>query len=204
MVTGVTDDAHDAGTVTGLLKRVGDGDASAFDLAFSHVYEDLKRSAHRQLRFDRSGLSTISLVNETYLRVSRDASFRPQDRGHLIGLTSRAMREVLVEHFRSRATVKRGRGHQPVTLSEDLMEAQTDAIDMLSLDRALQQLEVVDARLAKVVEWRYFGGFSEPEIAEALGVTDRTVQRDWRKARAFLQVALSGSGSTSIPDSVDD
>ncbi len=195
---------NETGTVTGLLRRVGDGDANAFDLAFSHVYEDLKRSAHRQLRFDRSGLSTISLVNETYLRISRDPSFRPQDRSHLIGLTSRAMREVLVEHYRSRATVKRGRGHQAVTLSDDLMNADGDAIDMLSLDRALHQLETIDARLAKVVEWRYFGGFSEPEIAKALGVTDRTVQRDWRKARAFLQVALSGEHAANDTDTPDE
>jgi len=190
----------DNGTVTGLLRRAGAGDSDAFGLAFSHIYEDLKRSARRQLRFDRSGLTTISLVNETYLRVSRDPSFRPQDRPHLIGLTSRAMREVLVEHFRARATVKRGSANQPVTLSDELAGAGNEAIDTLALNRALEQLEAVDARMAKVVEWRYFGGFSETEIAEALGVTDRTVQRDWRKARAFLQVALTGGETDGAGD----
>lgn len=189
-------------TVTGLLRRVHDGDPDAFGLAYSSIYEELKRSARRQLRNDRTGLTTISLVNETYLRVSSDPSFRPQDRAHLIGLTSRAMREVLVEHFRSLATVKRGGGNQPVTFSDDLMDSPADTVDTLSLDYALQRLETIDGRLAKVVEWRYFGGYSETEIADALGVTDRTVQRDWRKARAFLQVALSDSASpeTSKPE----
>lgn len=187
------------GTVTLLLKRLRDGDQAAFGLAYGSIYEDLKRNARRQLRSDRSGLTTISLVNETYLRVSSDPSFRPEDRGHLIGLISRVMREVLVEHFRSLSAAKRGGGKQPITISENIVDEDIDAIDMLSLDRALERLEAVDERLAKVVEWKYFGGYSEIEIASALGVTDRTVQRDWRKARAFLQIALSGDADDA-PD----
>lgn len=194
-------DAGD-GTVTLLLKRLKDGDQAAFGLAYGSIYEELKRNARRQLRNDRSGLTTISLVNETYLRVASDPSFRPDDRAHLIGLTSRAMREVLVEHFRSISTVKRGGGRPPITISENLAD-DADTIDLLSLDRALERLEAVDERLAKVVEWKYFGGYSEAEIATVLDVTDRTVQRDWRKARAFLQIELSGDRIGDASDTDD-
>ncbi len=181
------------GAVTRQLRRAEAGDASALGVAYTTVYEDLKRCARRQLRNDRVPMTTISLINETYLRVAADASFRPQDRPHLIGLTSRAMRQVLVEKFRSMTTAKRGGGEIDRTLSDELIGFGGDALDAIALDRALARLEGVDERMAKVVEWRYFGGYSENEIAEALGVTDRTVQREWRKARAFLLVALTGA-----------
>lgn len=180
-----------AGEVTRLLRRADAGDSTALADAFGSIYEDLKRSARRQLRRQRDDLSTVSLVNETYLRVSADPSFRPQDRAQLIGLSSRAMREVLIDHYRAMTTIKRGGSRQAVTLSEELVSDQRDAAEALALDRALAKLEQVEPRLAQVVEWRYFGGYSEIEIAQALAVTERTVQRDWRKARAWLLLALS-------------
>lgn len=187
--------SFNTGAVTRQLRRAQAGDSDALGVAYTTVYEDLKRCARRQLRNDRVPMTTISLINETYLRVAADASFRPQDRVHLIGLTSRAMRQVLVEKFRSMTTAKRGGGEIDKTLSDDLIGFGGDALDAIELDRALVRLESVDERMAKVVEWRYFGGYSENEIAEALGVTDRTVQREWRKARAFLLMALSGVDS---------
>lgn len=199
------DTAAQAGEVTRLLRRAEGGDAQALGHAFSSIYDDLKRCARRQLRNQRDGLTTVSLVNETYLRISADPGFRPQDRAQLIGLTSRAMREVLVDQYRAMATVKRGGGKRAVTLSEEIVGDERDAVEALALDRALARLEAVDRRLAQVVEWRYFGGYSESEIAQALAVTERTVQRDWRKARAYLLLALSGASDDpeSGPQSAD-
>lgn len=185
------------GEVTRLLRRADAGDAQALGRAFSSIYDDLKRCARNQLRSRRDNLTTVSLVNETYLRISADPGFRPQDRAQLIGLTSRAMREVLVDRYRAMATAKRGGGRQAVTLSEELVGDERDAVEALALDRALARLEEVEPRLAQVVEWRYFGGYSEAEIAQALEVTERTVQRDWRKARAYLLLALSGQDEGS-------
>jgi RNA polymerase sigma factor (TIGR02999 family) len=184
------------GVVTQQLRRAQDGDAEALGAAYSTVYDDLRRCARRYLRNDRVAMSTISLINETFLRVATDAGFRPKDRPHLIGLTSRAMRQVLVEKYRSMVAIKRGGGEAAVTLSEDLVGFGENAMDAIELDRVLAELEAVDQRMARIVEWRYFGGYSEMEIAEALGVTDRTVQREWRKARAFLLVALSGADAS--------
>lgn len=196
------DPGIDQGVVTQHLRRAQAGDADALAAAYGTVYEDLRRCARRYLRNDRVPMTTISLINETFLRVATDAGFRPKDRPHLIGLTSRAMRQVLVEKFRSMVAAKRGGGDAAVTLSEELVGFGENAMDAIELDRVLSDLEAVDQRMARIVEWRYFGGYSEPEIAQALGVTDRTVQREWRKARAYLLVALSGDGGASGPNAV--
>lgn len=190
------DPGIDLGDVTRQLRRAQEGDADALGAAYSTVYDDLRRCARRYLRNDRVAMSTISLINETFLRVATDAGFRPKDRPHLIGLTSRAMRQVLVEKYRSMVAIKRGGGDAAITLSEDLVGFGENAMDAIELDRVLEDLETVDQRMARIVEWRYFGGYSETEIAQALGVTDRTVQREWRKARAYLLVALSGADGT--------
>lgn len=190
------DPGIDLGDVTRQLRRAQEGDADALGAAYSTVYDDLRRCARRYLRNDRVAMSTISLINETFLRVATDAGFRPKDRPHLIGLTSRAMRQVLVEKYRSMVAIKRGGGDAAITLSEDLVGFGENAMDAIELDRVLEDLETVDQRMARIVEWRYFGGYSEIEIAQALGVTDRTVQREWRKARAYLLVALLGADGT--------
>ena len=183
-------------SVTELLVQARAGDATARDAAFEQVYAELKRLAHRQLAARRHAtLCTTALVHEAYARLSGGAS-TPQDRRHLIALGARAMRFVLVDHARRAMAQKRDAELQPLTVTggpEVAGEPPAAAPDVLALDQALKRLAELDARLAQVVEWRFFGGLSEPEIAAELGLTERTVQRDWRRARAFLHRELAES-----------
>jgi RNA polymerase sigma factor (TIGR02999 family) len=155
---------------------------------YSVVYDELKRIAHRHLRDVGAGdtLSTTELVHEAYLKLSRTSGDKWDNPGHFFGAASRAMRQVLVDFARKSQAIKRGGAQEHVTLqsSDAALEVQLDM--MLALDAALDRLNAVDERLREVVELRFFGGLSETEIAELLGVTPRTVERDWVKARLFL------------------
>jgi RNA polymerase sigma factor (TIGR02999 family) len=175
----------EAASVTRWLARARDGDAQAMGHAYAVVYDDLKRAAHQQLRRGGGTYNTTALVNETYLKLSADSAFDPNDRRHLLALSARAMRQVLVDHARYVNADKRD-GGACVTLSTDLASSERAVVEVLALDRMLETLSQADERAARGVELRYFGGYSETEIADMLGVTLRTVQRDWRKARAFL------------------
>lgn len=161
--------------------------------AFAASYDELRRIARRQLRRLRPGqtLTTTSLVHEAYVKLVK-GPVQAHDRTHFFALAARAMRQILVDYARRRASAKRGGGLRPATLEADAIPVDAIADEMLGIDRALTRLESVDERLACVVEWRFFGGMTEEEIAEALGVTVRTVRRDWQKARAFLYRELLG------------
>jgi RNA polymerase sigma factor (TIGR02999 family) len=154
---------------------------------YAVVYDELKRIAHRHLHDVDAGdtLSTTDLVHEAYLKLSHTPG-KWENRAHFFGAASRAMRQVLVDFARKRQATKRGGDQERVTLqsSDATLELQLD--EMLALDAALDRLNSVDQRLREVVELRFFGGLSEIEIAELLGVTPRTVERDWVKARLFL------------------
>jgi RNA polymerase sigma factor (TIGR02999 family) len=154
---------------------------------YGQVYDELKRIAHRHLN-DAGGadtLSTTDLVHEAYLKLSHTRGDW-ENRAHFFGSASRAMRQVLVDFARRRKAEKRGGSREMVTLhsSDAALEIQLD--ELLALDSALDRLNQVDPRLHQVVELRFFGGLSPAEIAEILGVTARTVERDWIKARLFL------------------
>jgi RNA polymerase sigma factor (TIGR02999 family) len=155
---------------------------------YALVYDELKGIAHRHLRDAGGGdtLSTTELVHEAYLKLSRAPGSQWDNRGHFFGAASRAMRQILVDFARKRQALKHGGAQERVTLdsSNTALELQLD--DMLALDAALDRLNAVDERLREVVELRFFGGLPETEIAELLGVTARTVERDWVKARLFL------------------
>lgn len=156
---------------------------------FDELYKELRRLAHRQLaRGRRPGatLSTTALVHEAYVKLEGAGRVGVKDHEHFLALAARAMRQVLVDAARSRHAAKRGAGLAPVAL--DQAEPSIDDLvdEVLAVDTALSRLESLDERLARVVEWRVFGGMSEEEIAGSLGVTSRTVRRDWQKARAFL------------------
>jgi len=184
-------------SVTQLLAQARAGDAAARDAAYGLVYEELKRLAHRQLAGKRGAatLCTTALVHEAYMRLSGSGS-TPQDRRHLIALGARAMRFVLVDHARHAMAQKRDGDVRPLSVTGANVgdgDGETNAADVLALDQALERLATLDVRLAQVVEWRFFGGLSEPEIAEELGLTERTVQRDWRRARAFLHRELASA-----------
>jgi RNA polymerase sigma factor (TIGR02999 family) len=155
------------------------------------TYEDLRRMAHRQIR--RFGgtptLSTTALVHEAYLKLAPSAGIF-KDRGHFLALAARAMRQVIVDYARERQAQKRGGGQAAVPLDPEHEAADMQAERILVLSDALGRLGAVDERAARVVECRFFAGYSEEETAEALSVSARTVERDWVKAREWLREAL--------------
>ena len=163
------------------------GDDRAFAEVFEATYDELRRLARRQLRSLRPGetLATTALVNEAYLKlVRRPAGY--QDKTHFFALAARAMRQILVDYARERHARKRGGDRRQTTLDDATLSVETIADEMIAIDRALTRLEEVDEWLARLVEWRFFGGMTEEEIASAEQITSRTVRRDWQKARAFL------------------
>jgi RNA polymerase sigma factor (TIGR02999 family) len=180
------DGAHtDVGEVTRLLRAARAGEGAALERLVPLVYEDLRRLARRQLarEFVERTLNPTSLVHESYLKLGGGAMIA-RDRAHFLALAAHAMRQVLVDHARERRAAKRGGGvWQRTTLTDGAWVRELDPDDMLALDEALSSLE---PRQRQVVECRFFGGMEEREIAEALGVTERTVQRDWVKARARI------------------
>jgi len=167
---------------------------------FPVVYEELKRLAHHRLRTMASDatLCTTELVHEAFLKLSRDPGAGWEGRAHFFGAASRAMRQVLVDLARRRQAAKRGGESQIVSLrdADATLEIEVDAI--LALDDALAQLGGVDRRLCQVVELRFFGGLPETEIAEMLGVSSRTVERDWIKARLFLLEELERDRDSDV------
>ena len=155
--------------------------------AFEAAYDELRRIARRQLRARRPGetLRPTALVNEAFLKLAGH-SIDLADRHHFLALAARAMRQVLVDYARERRSLKRGGDRRRTTLDGAAIPVESIAEEMLGIDRALTELERVDERLARLVEWRFFAGMTEDEIAKAQNVTPRTVRRDWQKARAFL------------------
>lgn len=159
---------------------------------YSAVYDELKRLAHRQLR-DRLGgdtLSTTELVHEAFLKLARASDSSWESRAHFFGAASRAMRDVLVDFARRKGASKRGGSWRAVSLSQAENALQVQVDDLLALDSALDQLDAVNQRLRRVVELRFFGGVSQEDIARMLGVSSRTIERDWIKARLFLVRAM--------------
>jgi RNA polymerase sigma factor (TIGR02999 family) len=180
--------------VTDALIALRDGDPGAMDRLAPLVYADLSRIAHRQLGLEPSGhtLSTGALVHEAYLRLVDQTRVQWIDRAQFFAVAARAMRRVLVDHARRHRAARRGGAQRAVSLdaldTTDLgrLAAGERADVLLALDEALERLGALDARQARVVEYRFFGGLTEAQTAEALGVTARTVARDWVKARGWL------------------
>lgn len=183
--------------ITTLLQAARAGDRQAADRAYALLYADLQRLAHGRLR--REGeftlLDTTALVHESYLRLRGGPAPDFSDRHHFLAYAARVMRSVIVDLVRARLAERRGGGALHLTLNTTLaaaVGAPDGGDEVLRVHEALDSLTAADARLGAVVELRYFGGLSETEIAQALGVTERTVQRDWQKARLFLSAALGG------------
>jgi len=179
--------------LTLLLHAARDGDAQAAGEAFSLVYGELRRLARARLRQHRTMtlLDTTALVHETYLKLVGTEGVPVEDRHHFFAYASRVMRSVIVDYARTRATERRGGDAEHVVL-DTLLSGQIAAPenDALRVHEALDVLEQADPRLAQVAEMRFFGGLTEPEIAEALGLSERTVRRDWEKARLLLLAAM--------------
>lgn len=175
-----------------LLARVRSGDQAALEQLLPHVYQELRMLAHRYLSREAAGhtLSTTALVHEAYLKLAGgDTDWR--DRAHFFGYAANVMRNILVDYARMRGALKRGGSLSQVdwTLPQPSVEAV--AADMLALDAALTRLEQAEPALARVVELRFFAGLSLEETAEVVGRSMRSVDRDWRKARAFLSQAMT-------------
>ncbi len=162
----------------------------------SSAYEDLRRLARARLRSNGplTLLDTSGLVSDTYRRLAAQHNLRIESRAHFLGYCSQIMRSVIIDLVRERNAARRGGGERHITLNTSIGEAVAADAEPLRIDDALADLAKVEPRLAKVVEMRYFGGYDESEVAEALGITARTVQRDWQKARVLLQAMLSDRG----------
>jgi RNA polymerase sigma factor (TIGR02999 family) len=177
---------------TSRLAALPSGAQESIDLVVARAYQDLRAIAHRRLALlGHDTLSTTALVNEAYLRLAQNSTTAWRDDEHFLALASLAMRYVLVDLARARATRKRGGVERHITFDEEVVGADEQATVVLELHEALEQLAAWEPRLARVVDCRYFGGLTEAETAEALGVTVRTVQRDWVKARILLRRALA-------------
>lgn len=179
--------------VTRLLGDSSAGDAAAFDRLIAVVYDDLRRIAHRRLTAEAAGhtLGTTAVVHEAYLQLVNQATATWRDRAHFFAVASRVIRNVLVDYARARQTEKRGGDAIRIPLQDDLDGKHgADVVDLLTLEEALKQLSSHDPRLERIVELRFFGGMTMRDTAEALGVSLRTAERDWQRARAYLYQAL--------------
>jgi len=179
--------------ITRLLRAAGTGDTLAAEQVVALLYADLQRLARSRLR--RSGemtlLDTTGLVHESFLRMQGAGELDFSDRGQFLAYAARVMHTVVIDLVRSRQAERRGGDVLCVTLNTQISESVAQGDDeLLRVHEALESLLAVDPRLGQVVEMRFFAGLSEREIAECLGVTERTVQRDWQKARLFLATAL--------------
>jgi len=179
--------------LTVLLASARAGDKDAAGAAYSLLYDELRRLARAKLRPHQSMtlLDTTSLVHESYLRLAGADALPVEDRHHFFAYAARVMRSVIVDFARARAAERRG-GEAEHLVLDTMLSGQVAAPenDVLRVHEALDVLERADERLTRIVEMRYFGGLSEGEIAEVLGVSDRTVRRDWEKARLLLKAAL--------------
>jgi RNA polymerase sigma factor (TIGR02999 family) len=183
--------------VTQLLDRLRAGDRSALDALLPMVYDELRRIARGQRQRLASSLTvnTTALVHEAYLKLVKDRARNYSDRSHFFAVAATAMRQLLIDEAKRHAAKKRGSGRRPISLDSVEVGIEGQAESLLELDRALDKLGQVSPRLLRVVECRFFGGLTETETAAALAVTDRTIRRDWAKARAWLAVEMGGAAA---------
>jgi RNA polymerase sigma factor (TIGR02999 family) len=188
-------------TDTDVLNDLRTGGPESVDQAVALAYQELRAIAHKRLTARGAGrgpgargreatMSTTALVHEAYLKLVDQSRAGWNDRSHFLALASLAMRHVLVDRARERDTLKRGGERRRITLDDAELAVDADADVLLQLNDALDRLAAFEPRLAQVVECRFFGGLTDAETAEALGLTTRTVQRDWVKARVLLRRAL--------------
>ena len=178
-----------------VLAALRSGHRESLDSLVALLYNELRVIAHRHLAKRGQGnarqnsLATTALVNEAYLKLVDQTQAGWSDRGHFLALAAVAMRHILIDRAKARVAQKRGGGQAAITLEEEAIAADSPEA-LLDINEALDRLAEIDVRLSQVVECRFFGGLSEADTAEALGVTTRTVQRDWAKARMLLRRAL--------------
>ena len=187
----------DPKTVTRLLNASRDGDLQATAQLLPLVYDELRRLARARLAQEPAGqtLQPTALVHEAFLRLVGAEDQRWDSRAHFFGAAARAMRQIMIDRARHKAAEKHGGDRARVALDESKIAISAPSIDLLALDEALNKLEARDARKARIVELRYFAGFNEEETAQILGVTSRTIQREWRYIRTWLHREIAGFGA---------
>jgi RNA polymerase sigma factor (TIGR02999 family) len=184
------------GPITHCLIQLRAGDRDALDRLVPLIYEELKVVARAQLAKEATGhtLGPTALVHETYVRLAEREKLAPEDRHHFFAIATQAMRRVLIDHARARKRVKRGAGQIPVSMDEiDALMTEETADELVALDEALDRLAAANPRAAQVVERRFYGGLTLEETGESLGVSLKTVQRDWLLARAWLRKEIDGA-----------
>lgn len=184
--------------VTQLLRAAASGEREDLDALVSAIYADLRRLAADQLRGERAShtLQPTAIVNEAYLKLVDQREVDWSDRGHFFAISSRIIRRILTDHARARDAAKRGGGAKPIPLTPDLPSAAPQPLDLIELDDALAELSDLSERQATIVEMRYFGGMTIDEVAAALGIGRRSVDRDWQAAKAWLSYRLEGDSSS--------
>jgi RNA polymerase sigma factor (TIGR02999 family) len=180
-------------SVSQLLRRWSDGDKEALDQLMPLVYGELRRMARRYMWKQPSGhtLQTTALIHEAYLRLVGQEEKRWESRAHFFGVAAQAMRHILVDYARARATDKRGGDARAVSLEEAAIVSEERAAELVALDDALEELARLSPRQGRVVELRYFGGLSVVETADVLKISTDTVTRDWNQAKAWLHRELN-------------
>jgi len=179
--------------VTLILKKATDGDTSAVDQLLPLVYDELRALAQDYLLRERPDhtLQATALVHEAYIRLIKQEDVEWKSRAHFFAVAAQAIRRILVDHARTHGRQKRGGGCRRVELTEDVAESPQTSVDLVALDEALKELGRLDSRQARIVELRYFGGLTLKEVAEVIGVSQRTVDGDWAMARAWLRRAIA-------------
>lgn len=186
--------AENAPNLTQMLHEWSDGNQNALDALMPFVYEELRRQASRYLRKERAGhtLQTTALIHEAYLKLIDQKNVQWQNRSHFFAIAAQAMRRILVDYARERHREKRGGAAENLPLEEAVFAVSKEkSIDLVALDEALTRLAELDARQARIVELKYFGGLETEETAQVLGVSNATVRRDWNFAKAWLHHQLS-------------
>lgn len=174
--------------VSELLIAWGNGDEEALNKLIPLVYQELREIASRYMRRENPGhtLQTSALVNEAYLRLIDQKRVQWKNRAHFFGVAAQAMRRILVDHARRRTRLKRGGDLTKLSLEEEAILSSERAAELVSLDDALKTLAGIDRQKSRIVEMKFFGGLSTEEIAEVEKVSTRTIEREWRKAKAWL------------------
>jgi RNA polymerase sigma factor (TIGR02999 family) len=183
------------GDITRVLDRLREGERRAAESLLPLVYDELKNLAAARLRGERAdhSLQSTDLVHEAWLRLGGNAQIQSKDRKHFFRTAAAVMRHVLVDHARHRNRQKRGSGKKPVQISVNSLAFEDGAVDMIALNEALEKLGEMAPRQLEVIELRFFAGLSNKEVAELLGLTERTTFTDWRLARAWLLREMGGA-----------
>ena len=183
---------HAEQNVTDLLKAWGAGDKGAFDKVVALVYDELRRQASRYVHRESPGqtLATTDLIHEAYLRLVDQKNPQWQSRAQFFGIAAQLMRRILVDHARARHRAKRGGGNIRISLDEAILGARSNEVELIDVDDALNRLAEIDIQQSKIVELRFFSGLNVEETAQVLGISPRTVKRNWRFAKAWLRREL--------------